>query len=978
MSFETRFSDIWSEPELRHYLGEIKRRHGVVETLALPSMRDLPPVQIETLFVPPLLAQSTVSADSDPKTWPPGRSLMAELDEFRQLVVLGDPGGGKTTLSNWLAWRLAAGLNAPLPDALLHRVPIPCVLRDMPAELFTSDVDLIDLAYSVAENLMGRRATTALKAVLRDRVLSGGYVLILDGVDEIPILHRQAVSKWIRQAFMQGACTLATSRVVGYEDYPVDCRVNPISNAAGKLPSDKSLTGERIYSLESIQPVVSNLKVEFSATSKLDLGDIGRWASVRYLMPFDQGRVAAFAKNWYRQRCGSEQEATQKTTDLLAALSLSEVTQKLARTPNLLSLMAIVHRERAHLPDGKALLYEEIANAYINTIDKQRKIAPGDILAQYGWSDRKAWLSYVGFKMQETRSLQIDGEAGILVDESDVVQWLSDAMASSGVPETEEAAKTFLYWVARRSGLLLPRGEARYAFVHLSFQEYFCACYLDSCIVRPAFIRDKLEAEADVTKLKLVGWSQETRWLETLVFLFELLSAERDSEWVDDLAQIIFEDSIKTGAYFRAFELAARIVKNKHIKISGKLRDALAGSLSGYAIREYENNRYAKEDGVLSSLLHSGYAALVKGKGAAAVEYKAGIASKVIGRLKEVASPEMVRVLIVDSIHASDIKFLSLFVNVISVYISDSNILSSSFLGEFKYLENLHLASVPITDISSLNSVPNIRSLKLVDTPVSNISPLGSMKGLDALELSGTKVSDLTILSRLKVLTKLDISGGKVKSLAPVGAIKSLSTLFLDEILVNDFSPLESLKKLSVLRIDNSEIKDFGFCSGLKKLNTMQLMNVKVKDFSAVKDAKLLESLYIFSSKIPSMRCLSELPNLKSFGVLHMPIVDVEFVVGMKKLDSLYLSGTKIKDLTPLVSLKSLYSISLYQDSIKDISPLGACERLMYVTISTKSRIDGALFLGLKHLRIINIKTPLLKNVSLLQSVEGLRVNVES
>lgn len=68
--------------------------------------------------------------------------------------------------------------------------------------------------------------------------------------------------------------------------------------------------------------------------------------------------------------------------------------------------MAIVHRERAHLPDGKALLYDETANAYINTIDSQRKIEPGDALAPFGWRKRKVWLARVGFEMQQRRSAE--------------------------------------------------------------------------------------------------------------------------------------------------------------------------------------------------------------------------------------------------------------------------------------------------------------------------------------------------------------------------------------------------------------------------------------------------------------------------------------------------------------------------------------------------------------------------------------------
>jgi hypothetical protein len=123
------YPPLWEDRSLRPYLGEIARRHGIIDTLALPSMRDLPPIRIETLFVPPLLAKGPVSADSDPATWPTGQSLFEALQAAPQLVVLGDPGGGKTTLANWLAWRLTAGLTTPLPAVLEDKLPIPCASR---------------------------------------------------------------------------------------------------------------------------------------------------------------------------------------------------------------------------------------------------------------------------------------------------------------------------------------------------------------------------------------------------------------------------------------------------------------------------------------------------------------------------------------------------------------------------------------------------------------------------------------------------------------------------------------------------------------------------------------------------------------------------------------------------------------------------------------------------------------------------------
>lgn len=976
--FISSVPDLWDESNLRSYLGEVKRRHGVVETLALPSMRDLPPVQIETLFVPPLLAQITVPADSDPDAWPAGRSLLNELQDFRQLVVLGDPGGGKTTLSNWLAWRLASGLNSPLPDALKNRVPIPCVLRDMPVELFSADVTLVDLANSVADKLLGSRAISAVKQSLALRVAQGAYILILDGIDEIPLPHRQVVAGWIRTASEQGGCVLATSRIVGYEDGPVDGLDGVVLSVVGKKYSDKKFESKFVADADYID-VSHKHPSELRTAEYLETREPVKWAHIRYLMPFDQGRIAAFAENWYRQRCMTQQEAAQKTTDLLAALSQSEVTQKLARTPNLLSLMAIVHRERAHLPDGKALLYEEIVNAYINTIDKQRKIAPGDILAQYGWKERKAWLAYVGFKMQAARDTDGNRDTGILADESDVERWLTDAMAVSGVPSPKQAAKTFLDWVARRSGLLLPRGEARYAFVHLSFQEYFCACYLDSCIVRPAFIKNKLPPDANVTKSKLTSWSGEIHWFETLVFLFELLSGERDSEWVDDLVRILFGEEIQDfEPYDRASELASRIIKNKHIKISTDLRDGLAVSLGSTALSEWEGRRYGSESGVLSSLLDAGYAAVIgKVPAVRANEDNRSLKGKIFDQVDDVLNPESVRILIIENTHFVDSSCLRKFINVMYLRINGAEIADVEFLTCMTGLKVLQLLSSPVKDVKSLMSLNRLKHLELHDLSVDDIGPLSGLKFIHTLELHDLKVSDLSPLAKLKGILYLSVKGVEVNCLKPLAALKNLRTLYLDSMPEVDCSPIANLRNLNFLKIDNVPIKDFTFVKSLKELSNLDLRRISIQDLTAIAAMKWLNSLYLIRCEVSSLAPLEKLVGLHGIGLMYMTISDIEFIAKLKNLRNCYISGMEISDLTPFSYLKNLMSLSIDSKIMPDLIPLAKCEGLRYLDIECQSSIDILPLANLKKLHSLSLKSKKVENMSVFDGVEGINLHWE-
>jgi predicted NACHT family NTPase len=190
------------------------------------------------------------------------------LPEHRRLVVLGDPGGGKTTLANWLAWRLSAGLSSPLQPFLADKVPLPCVFRELPSEVFTQETPLAGLVEHIVRRLLGDKVSDELRATLHARVAAGKYVLILDGIDEIPL----AACDRVRTASVKDACVLATSRVVGYDDLPVGRmtyfdRFRELFASGQRLPPDLSpvprlSAGRRVRRMPSLKniPIIGSIR----------------------------------------------------------------------------------------------------------------------------------------------------------------------------------------------------------------------------------------------------------------------------------------------------------------------------------------------------------------------------------------------------------------------------------------------------------------------------------------------------------------------------------------------------------------------------------------------------------------------------------------------------------------------------------------------------------------------------------------------
>lgn len=875
---------IWQDPQLRSYLGEVRRKCGVVETLALPSLRDLPAIKIETLFVPPLLCATQVNADDDPEEWPAGRNLFSELQEYRQIVVLGDPGGGKTTLSNWLAWRLASGSSAPLPSVLENKIPFPCILREMSVECFERGFSVADLAVAVVSKLVGAVKAESLSELVRRWVGEGRYVLILDGIDEVSVSRRQLIASWIREANRQDAVVLATSRVVGYDDYTVDSDSVSVDQSSG----ESSIVLERPRVSASKRSRMS----QFYTASNAAVKGGGEWAKLRYLMPFNSIQIADFSRNWYSQRCVSELEAKQRSSDLLTSLAQSEITAKLARTPNLLSLMAIVHRERAHLPDGKALLYDEIVNAYLNTIDSQRRIGEEITLAQFGWKEKKSWLAYIGFKLQESRSWK-SPTAGILASEEQVIEWLEVAIKQTEVEDSKPVAKEFLSWVARRSGLLLPRGENKYAFVHLSFQEYFCAYYLADCVVKPAFVTNKIPSNASVTKEKVSRWAQHPAWLETYIFLFESLSAEHGFDWVETLIEIVF---VSPGRAVLT-ELAARLVKNKHVKLPSEARDFLA---EGCVSSIYSESDYKISPGseVFRILLEAGYAAYVT---------KEDTLERFVS---DKLSAAKVRILVAAHGAVLDAHTLSGFRNLTALSVVDSSV-DLVGLNRSSLINYLRLRDSNVGGFNEVQYFKNIHSLELRRVDVEDLMPLASLKKLRVLEVSEVPVVDISPMERLSNIIYLELSGLDVFNLRPLNKLTKVETLTLSDLSATSIDFVGALKRLESISISNMKLSEFGFFSSCKKLESLDFIDMDFVDLAPFSLLPRLETIFLKDINKIDILPVGNMKHLSLFMAENMSIDKISVISKCKKLFNVYLNKVDIGNYSSLGGLKKIHALSL-------------------------------------------------------------------
>ena len=148
-------------------------------------------------------------------------SLQEAFRKERRLVVLGDPGSGKTTALQWLAYRLAMEYRTSGPRELgPPRIPI-----FMRASVYLKAwlERRPTLSAFVGHHLPGYSDGAALNAALKKVLEDGRAVLLLDGLDEVADLKdrydiAREVDRFLDERLMvaEGNRAVITSRIVGY------------------------------------------------------------------------------------------------------------------------------------------------------------------------------------------------------------------------------------------------------------------------------------------------------------------------------------------------------------------------------------------------------------------------------------------------------------------------------------------------------------------------------------------------------------------------------------------------------------------------------------------------------------------------------------------------------------------------------------------------------------------------------------------
>ncbi|MEI8166242.1 MAG: hypothetical protein WCG26_07680, partial [Chloroflexales bacterium] len=436
-------------------------------------------------------------------------TALEALGRQPNLVLLGAPGGGKSTLTRFLTLCLGrAWLNpaeqarwlAPLGAgwALGLRLPIRVELGAFGDWLHANDhgqgAEALLWEYLAAK----APALPGLAPLLRERLLAGEALLLLDGLDEVS---------------------------ADAEGLPLR-RVRAAITALAELPGQRRL-------------VVTCRILDYEGEAKRQL--VG-WPIER-LLPFSDALQQEFIDIWYQTLRRKGREVIGDYDDLRVrlrqAIREKHDLRRLAGNPLLLTMMALLHASKGRLPEKRVDLYAESLDLLL----RRWRRGPGrpaleEQLGLPQWDTRDTdhllnHLAYVVHQQQGESAREEDGAAasgGADLPEGLLIETAAGVLRGYGLAEPYKEAERLCGYIGRYSnGVLQKHGPRTYRFPHRTFQEFLAARRLVDDRDWAGMERDRLN--------RLFAKAASAQWREVLLLAVSLLVAQGQARTVAELAE---------------------------------------------------------------------------------------------------------------------------------------------------------------------------------------------------------------------------------------------------------------------------------------------------------------------------------------------------------------------------------------------------------------------------------------------------------
>lgn len=339
------------------------------------------------------------------------------LNFGQKIVLLGDPGGGKSTHTRKICCEVAA---KSIDDKFV--MPLFVQLRTYAAAKKKNNITLYKFMIDLISTFCIGLDRDNVEKYFLYNVSVGRALIVFDGLDEVlSEAVRLEISREINNLTKRFSLStfIVTSRFVGYEVAPLDAFTHL---AIGRLG----------------QEGISNLH------EKVCLHILGM----------------------------ANEEVARKKNDFLKAAN--EKAKELIANPLLLTLIIIVEHKRREIPDNRADLYSMCAALLFDRWDRLRDINP-ELPERYRLNDLLIYLSYKLYEEEVYGGRIKRDELVKLTKEFFIKDYIDNREGRAA-----EASYKFVEHLTGRAWILHEVGENIFEFSHRTFLEYFYAKYIDA------------------------------------------------------------------------------------------------------------------------------------------------------------------------------------------------------------------------------------------------------------------------------------------------------------------------------------------------------------------------------------------------------------------------------------------------------------------------------------------------------------------
>ena len=462
--------------------------------------------------------------------------VVNKKQDYKYIVILGDPGSGKSTLLQFLALNWA---ESPLDNVISLPIPLLIELRTYMRRREDKDYNnFIEFFHQCSG------AIHYLNQLELDKKLKAGNALVMfDGLDEVfdPGKREDVITDIYHFTnTYPHVQVIVTSRIIGYK------------------PQRLLDAGFHHFILQDLEPE----------------------------------QIQDFIYRWHELTFIDTADKVRKRERLQIGIDTSQSIAELAGNPLLLTMMAILNRNQ-ELPRDRAELYNQASRVLLHQWDVERALQEDKRLDPkiIDYKDKQAMLRQVAYHMQTGDK----GLAGNLISVGDLEKILTDYLKSLEISQAREVARVMINQLRTRNFILCFLGADYYAFVHRAFLEYFCAWEF----VWQFEKERSITIEFLKTEVFGKHWQDET-WHEVLLLIAGMIDVKFVGEILDYLMVQDGEAEKFINLFLAANCLAEvrnrSVIASVADKLLNKLKDLTKyGLWYYYSLRDDEETKLIQE-----------------------------------------------------------------------------------------------------------------------------------------------------------------------------------------------------------------------------------------------------------------------------------------------------------------------------------------------------------------------------------------------